>query len=275
MQAFSIIIGCDVLIGGIKTIGAAKLWEKMKKLRDENIDDETLRERIVEWGCTPRKGNSKVMTTQVFDVFLKALVFEPANSRDSYDAGDNILYIHTSEQHPLPEIFPRYLEDFCRIAEDSSTKISDALPTRKCVGPLGERLAAHGGGEHAVLEAENISKCDSCGANVCFTCQVTYLKVISDDDDENVPLCMSCFASQSLAPLGMASGDKNITIQQMFKEIVDGGFELSSDAEPAEIEGIYERLCIKKTLAVFKESNRKEMVPFPVLPGEHLPLTSW
>ena len=107
----AVIMGSDVLVGGVKDIGAAKIALKIENYKKdhigrsiEDVDEELLRKHIVSWVCQTKK-----IKEEIFEAFVDAFLYEPANTTESVEAGKALVYVH---EVPLASL-PKYLEGFC------------------------------------------------------------------------------------------------------------------------------------------------------------------
>ena len=130
----AVIMGSDVLVGGVEGFGAAKLARKIEQFKNshaastsnESIDEDLLQEHIVSWVCKAKK-----MKKEIFEAFVDAFLFEPANTKESVEAGNGLEYVHG---YP-PASLPKYLEDFC--LPGGPTEVVAGPETCLCAGPLG------------------------------------------------------------------------------------------------------------------------------------------
>ena len=182
----AVILGSDVFVGGIQGVGASAIRKEMEKWRNTpdraNNSDDELREHMVKWAC--QKDKSKAMTREIFETFTDALLFEPSNEKDAFDNGASLPeYIHG--RHPCS--LPAYLKEFSYQGTEEQgqqnflTRIVPGPETCMCIGPLGDKNANNGGGEHLVLKGEGVVKCEACRGHVCLTCRAERINKEADD----------------------------------------------------------------------------------------------
>ena len=275
----AVIMGSDVLIGGIKDIGATKINKKIEEYEknsavnsDDSGNDEALREVIVKWVCAASK-----MSEAVFEAFVDAFIFEPANTKESVtEYNEAFVYVHGTP----PTSLPRYLKDFCvrdeEGGEEGPTRVIDGPATCVCVGPLGVSGTQDRPASHLVFQEESVEKCVICNAVVCMTCRMQHKLATSAAD---VPLCLPCYAAERLNPLRDrdceasdegGAGNEEMTVAQMREALLAQGLEISGDPSPLEIEELHKEYCAKKRLCTLRDNNDATTVPFPVLPAKYI-----
>ena len=76
----AIILGSDVFIGGVTNIGAKKLYDKIKSLRETHDDDDNaVICDLITWITGVRNTN---ISRDLLNVYLDSIIFEPANEID-------------------------------------------------------------------------------------------------------------------------------------------------------------------------------------------------
>ena len=111
----SVLLGCDVFVGGVSRVGAKKIFDKMKQLREQenDIDDFDLSEKLIQWSCNIKDTN---VSEDLLRVYIDAILFEPVNEvridgevvfDDNNEKKYNYLY-------QRPQTLPKYLEGFCK-----------------------------------------------------------------------------------------------------------------------------------------------------------------
>ena len=225
-------IGCDVAVGGIKSLGAATMYKKIIDLRGKQIP---VYGELLDLVVKKSKKDKVVIET-----YVQSFMCEPAN--DVSECNEDMKYLYTP-----PTSLPKYLEAFASL----ETTVVPGPELLQCVGPTKEST-------HIFMKAEEHYRCHLCKATVCKTCVIE--NIISDN---KVYLCMQCYKDVALT--GYVSDDDgggNVSLMEMKNKLSLEGIDLPAAVFPNEIEEIFESLVCKRQCS--EHGNMADEVIFPI-----------
>ena len=76
----AVILGCVVFLSGIHNIDPSSVLDKVTLLKKEAISEEMIVSKMQLWACIDKEKGSVRLSPEIFQTFVKALVYEPANA---------------------------------------------------------------------------------------------------------------------------------------------------------------------------------------------------
>ena len=259
-STIAVILGSDVFIGGIPKIGIAKLFNQVKLLYNEGHSGDNVTSELRKWAC--EKDKNVMLDAQSLEVFVQALIYEPANEvtlegNIIFESQDQYSYIHPCFKPN--DIQSPYLQDFiyCDL-EQEKEEIDLHADLCYCLGPTTTRSSTN---RHVVFKNE-VKKCKECNERVCQSCNKS-------------GFCLPCYCSQMMEVRDAGVDCDNprqiqhdfMTINEMMSAIQNKGYDLDASATPDVIEELYDSLIVGKQLEYINDSDLDKVV-YPILPSD-------
>ena len=278
--SIAVILGCDVFVQGVNGLGPSKISEKIAKWRNNKAkykNDFDIIWRLQEWACSRGK-----IKPSIFDTYVKALVFEPANEvtvngeEVVFEDENQSDFVHIHGDIPPPDDFPQYLEDFsfsCFGQKEQGTNTSATEQEQNddktilgsdlfyCIGSTTSHICKDQC--HIVLKEEiGVIKCSKCGCFVCHSCNKN-------------GKCLPCYSDEVIIvpeTNDMADGEGTnpgrpaCSINEMAQILRGENYELDASAMPDEIEEIFDAYITSKKLAGVAEDHL-DKIAFPIFPA--------
>jgi hypothetical protein len=240
----SVIIGCDVCPGGVKSAGplwVEKVLASINKQNGPDLDEDVIYEKLMEHAVEKSRqspNNDPKYNKDVLTTFVHGIIYEPTNAHPDDD------------QHPVPTYIVneppsnlcKYLEEF----KAESTAIYDGPAVLRCKGSSTDASAGHN-----FLAAEDNYNCAMCTETICQFC--------SDSIDKK-HYCLGCYINEKVLPSSNA-GDV-LTVKEMRDELrYKYGFENTDKLRVDEIQEAWEAHELHRELEKMVGS-----VNFPVFP---------
>ena len=253
-------LGCDVLPGGVPGVTAKSIYDEMKKMEKEGIDDDKVRcVRLVK--LFTKIDKTKALKEVDIRTFCEAFLYQPALEFGKKNEASSYKYVFNR-----PGTLSPYLKMFL---PPGSKRIKERSEILQCKGIAGVNPA------HDFLKVEHAFTCSSCSACFCGTCgyhpikdrdkKRTKSKSMIHYEKMNEPLCVDCYQQRIFLP-GSTSMDDVFSLSEMKEYLKNNNQSVANDALAHEVQEMFEMVKDSEVRCEIIDQD----VPYPVYPSKSL-----